>query len=255
PHLDGRRRTSPVAAGCTAPRAYVLRRGRSARSVCAAEPELGARAPSGPLRGRSRASRGRSGSSGGFAGTAGRLSLAAGSFELAADAGSLELAPSERPSSARRSGFDILDIEVSMQDSSPAVRRHADAASRGRGVTNPHRRSAREHATNRATPRLRGVWVGVQRVMPIEDAGTCADFHFTHWRAAVQRCFAARARSRRDYTRPMSSRVAGRRLRVAATLVAALAPAGCVERISRKVSPDYGTVDKQAAFLKVHMRN
>jgi hypothetical protein len=42
---------------------------------------------------------------------------------------------------------------------------------------------------------------------------------------------------------------------VSAALVGALATGGCVERIRRKVSPDPNTVDKQAAFLKVHMRN
>ena len=42
---------------------------------------------------------------------------------------------------------------------------------------------------------------------------------------------------------------------VAAVLIGALVTAGCIERISRKVAPSLATVDKQAAFLKVHMRN
>ena len=42
---------------------------------------------------------------------------------------------------------------------------------------------------------------------------------------------------------------------VATVLVASLGTAGCVERIRRKVSPSLDTVDKQTAFLKVHMRN
>src|SRR5690349_4189259 len=58
-----------------------------------------------------------------------------------------------------------------------------------------------------------------------------------------------------DYTRAMGSSQPRRSRCAAAALWVAIGATGCIERIRRQVSADLTTVDKQAAFLKVHMRN